>query len=119
VLALLDHRADAVLGRTKSGTLRLSEDARGLRYELELPDTTSGRDIIALAQRGDLGGMSFGFRAVDELWDGDTRELRSVELFEVSVISSWPAYQGTTIDLRHRPAPRDTHPNWAWLETVR
>lgn len=122
VLALLDHKADALLGRTKSGTLTLREDAKGLRFELALPDTSAGRDLVALAERGDLGGMSFGFVATDEAWTGDTRELRAVELHEVSVVQSWPAYQQTTISLRNKPADRsfwESDPNALWLETCK
>ena len=68
---------------------------------MQLPDTTAGRDLVALAERGDLGGMSFGFIATDEAWQGDTRELRAVDLREISVVQSWPAYQQTEISLRH------------------
>ena len=120
VLALLDHRADVLLGRTRSGSLKLSEDAKGLRFELSLPETAAGRDVIALAERGDLGGMSFGFVATDEAWDGDTRELRAVELHEVSIVQSWPAYSQTEVSLRSRPH-QQTHVdlNRAWLETVK
>lgn len=104
ILALLDHRADVLLGRTASGTLKLSEDDKGLRFDLELPDTQAGRDLVALAERGDLGGMSFGFIAEDEEWTGNTRELRQVDLREVSVIQAFPAYQQTEISLRNKPA---------------
>lgn len=104
ILALLDHRADVLLGRTASGTLKLTEDAKGLRFDLELPDTQAGRDLVALAERGDLGGMSFGFIAEDEEWTGNTRELRQVDLREVSVIQAFPAYQQTEISLRNKPA---------------
>ena len=120
VLALLDHRADVLLGRTRSGSLKLSEDAKGLRFELSVPDTQAGRDVIALAERGDLGGMSFGFVAIDEAWDGNTRELRQVELHEISVVQSWPAYQSTEINLRSRPPERSFWDcNRVWLETCR
>ena len=120
VLALLDHRADVLLGRTRSGSLKLSEDAKGLRFELALPDTAAARDVIALAERGDLGGMSFGFVATDEAWSGDTRELRQVELYEISVVQSWPAYQSTEINLRSRPPERSFWDcNRVWLETCR
>lgn len=120
VLALLDHRADVLLGRTRSGSLKLSEDAKGLRFELSLPDTAAARDVIALTERGDLGGMSFGFVAIDEAWDGNTRELRQVELHEISVVQSWPAYQSTEINLRSRPPERSFWDcNRAWLETVK
>ena len=102
ILALLDHDAGKVLGRTRSGTLRLSEDARGLSFSLDLPETQAGRDVLALAERGDLGGMSFGFTVPDggENWNGDTRTLRSVNLMEISVVSAWPAYEGTEVALR-------------------
>jgi uncharacterized protein len=101
VLALADHDPAKVLARTKSNTLRLSEDTRGLAFDLDVPDTTLGRDLLALAERGDLGGMSFGFRAVDEYRDGETRQLRQVDLIEISVVQAFPAYEGTTIEARN------------------
>lgn len=122
ILALADHDPQAVLGRTRSGTLRLAEDAHGLRFELQMPDTQAGRDLVALAERGDLGGCSFGFTVPKggDAWSGEHRELRSVELHEVSIVQSWPAYAGTEIALRKRPIVLMTlEPRRAWLETVR
>lgn len=100
ILALVDHDPGRVLGRTRSGSLRLSEDSRGLAFDLDLPETVAGRDVLALAERGDLGGMSFGFTALDEQRDGNLRELRAVELHEISVVMAWPAYDGTVIQAR-------------------
>lgn len=100
ILALVDHDPSRVLARTKSGTLRLNQDARGLAFDLDVPDTQTGRDLLVMASRGDLGGMSFGFTATDEMIDGDQRELRAVELFEISVVAAWPAYEGTKVDAR-------------------
>lgn len=102
VLALLDHDAGKVLGRTRSGTLRLSEDSRGLSFSLDVPETQAGRDVLALAERGDLGGMSFGFVVPKggEDWSGERRTLRRVALKEVSVVSAWPAYPDTELALR-------------------
>lgn len=102
VLAMLDHDPGKVLGRTRSGTLRLSEDSKGLAFSLDLPDTQAGRDILALAERGDLGGMSFGFMVPKggESWDGTKRTLRSIGLKEISVVQAWPAYPDTEIALR-------------------
>lgn len=103
ILALVDHDTGRVLGRTASGTLRLSEDTRGLAFELDLPDTSLGRDMLALAERRDLGGMSFGFRVTDEAWPArDRRELRSVDLLEVSVVQAFPAYSQTSVSARAR-----------------
>ena len=123
VLALLDHRSDVLLGRTASGTLKLTEDHKGLRFDLELPDTQAGRDLVALAERGDLGGMSFGFIAEAEEWNGNTRELREVDLREVSVIQAFPAYQQTEISLRNKPAELSLWDSGdvrgMWLDTCR
>lgn len=104
ILALVDHDSSRVLARTKSGTLRLSEDERGLKFELDVPDTSAGRDLLALAARSDLGGMSFGFSVSPdgEVWNGDKRELRSVTLHEVSVVQAFPAYDGTSVSARSR-----------------
>lgn len=102
VLALLDYDTGKVFGRTRSGTLRLSEDARGLAFSLDVPDTAAGRDVLALAERGDLGGMSFGFTVPKggESWAGERRTLTTVGLKEVSVVSAWPAYPDTSLALR-------------------
>jgi len=105
ILALVDHDPGRVLARTRSGTLRLSEDGKGLTFSLDVPDTSHGRDVLALAERGDLGGMSFGFTAIDEHRDGDRRELRAVELHEISVVLAWPAYDGTIIQARSFETP--------------
>lgn len=104
VLALVDHDATRVLARTKSGTLRLSEDSRGLAFDLDVPPTTIGNDVLALAERGDLGGMSFAFSAKRESWNGERRTLEAVDLHEVSIVQSWPAYPDTLIQARARPA---------------
>jgi len=102
VLAMLDHDSGKVLGRTRSGTLRLTEDSKGLAFSLDVPDTSAGRDVLALAERGDLGGMSFGFTVPKggDSWQGDRRTLRTIDLREISVVSAWPAYPDTEIALR-------------------
>lgn len=120
VLALRDHDAARVLGRTKSGTLRLSEDSRGLAFSLDLPDTADGRDVAELVSRGDAGGMSFGFTVPKggDAWTGELRTLLRVELHEVSVVSAWPAYPDTSLALRSRSvaagAARRERALWLW-----
>lgn len=107
ILALVDHDAGRVLARTRSGTLRLSEDSRGLAYDLDVPDTQWGRDVLALAERGDVGGASFGFLVPKggDAWNGDRRELRAVDLHEISIVLAWPAYEGTVVQARSLIAP--------------
>src|SRR3546814_17604762 len=67
-----------------------------------MPETAAARDLIALAERGDLGGASFGFNVPKDgdAWTGNSRELRNVHLADVSIVSAWPAYQDTEIALR-------------------
>jgi len=103
VLALVDHDPGRVLARTRSGTLRLQEDKRGLKFDLDVPNTTHGRDVLELAERGDLGGMSFAFTIKRDRWDGERRTLESIDLHEISVVSAWPAYPDTIVQARSRP----------------
>ena len=79
--ALINHDANQVLGRTKSGTLRLSVDDTGLRYEVDLPDTSYARDLSVLMERGDVDQSSFGFMVETDSWaeDEDGRIIRTVE----------------------------------------
>lgn len=103
VRAYFDHDRGRVLGRKSAGTLRLKEDAKGLAVEIDLPDTSDGRDVRELIDRGDISGMSFGFVVSKETWDETveppTRTIHAVELREVSIVSE-PAYDGTSIALR-------------------
>lgn len=89
VRALWNHNADMVLGSTKAGTLRLEEDEKGLRFELDPPDTQAGRDALVSIKRGDVDGMSFGFRVLKQEWDESdkkniVRTLIEIDLREIS-----------------------------------
>ncbi|MBB3523091.1 HK97 family phage prohead protease [Rhizobium sp. BK456] len=109
VRCLFNHDSDNVLGRTTSGTLRLWEDEIGLRFEVDLPDTSLGRDIGKLVERRDISGCSFGFRAVKQTWDDTThppgRTLEKVEISEISIVT-FPAYPDTSVGLRSLEAIR-------------
>lgn len=109
VRCLFNHQSDNVLGRTTSGTLRLWEDDVGLRFEVDLPDTTLGKDVGTLVERRDVNGMSFGFRAVKQTWDDTTeppsRTLEKVEISEISIVT-FPAYPDTSVGLRSLEAAR-------------
>jgi HK97 family phage prohead protease len=100
---LRDHNPQSILGRTKSGTLRVGVDNVGLWYECELPDTSEARDLVESIRRGDVDSCSFGFTTVEDEWtpgDIPTRQLRDLTLYECSIVA-FPAYEnGTTVDLR-------------------
>ena len=108
VLCLVDHDPAKVLGRTRSGTLQLKEDAKGLRFSVALPDTTLARDVLEMVKRGDMGGCSFAFNVPPggETWQGKRRELRAVTLHEISIVSAWPAYAGTSVQARAKLPPK-------------
>ena len=101
VKLLVNHDSGRVLASTRSGTLRLSEDAVGLKVEADLPNTSDGRDMAELLRRGDLSSMSFGFTVMKDTWntDGTERSLESVRLFETSIVA-FPAYQATEANVR-------------------
>jgi uncharacterized protein len=103
VRALVDHLPSNILGRTKSRTLRLSEDSKGLHFDIpELPNTNAGNDILESVKRGDVSQCSFGFVLKQERWVTGTpriRELIDVDLFDVSVVT-YPAYEATSVSVR-------------------
>ncbi|PGE42090.1 HK97 family phage prohead protease [Bacillus cereus] len=102
IRALFNHNWDNVLGRTKSGTLKLEEDEKGLKFEIELPNTSVGRDLAESMSRGDINQCSFGFWITEENWDYNVepalRTIKEVELYEISVVSI-PAYDDTEVSL--------------------
>jgi uncharacterized protein len=105
-LALWSHDYSQVLGRTKNGTLRLFEDDIGLRFELELPNTTLGNDAYETIKRGDVDGVSFGFQMQKEEWDETDRDniIRSVikaKLVEISPVA-FPAYPDSQVSARSK-----------------
>ncbi len=63
VRGLFNHDPNFILGRSAAGTLSLSVDERGLRYDITAPDTQTIRDLVlAPMMRGDINQSSFAFR---------------------------------------------------------
>ena len=109
VVALVQHDWSMVLGRMKSGTLRVTPDSKGLAFEVDLPNTSYANDLRELVARGDISQASFAFTYDTynklERADGSTLiEVTSVgRLFDVSAVTV-PAYQGTSVGLRKQPS---------------
>jgi HK97 family phage prohead protease len=107
VVAFFDHDGQP-LGRTTSGTLRLSVDDRGLNYENDPPDTQLGRDVVTLIRRRDLFGSSFAFTVEPkgEVWTHDekgnaTRTIREFSgLYDVSVVTHAAYGKATSVAVR-------------------
>lgn len=108
VRCLFNHNPELILGRTKSGTLDLSEDPNGLFFDCELPETSVGRDLRESVSRGDVDQCSFSFQVEGQNWreektpDGDVRtirELTDVDLFDVGPVT-FAAYPQTSVSAR-------------------
>lgn len=124
IMALFNHNANNVLGRTGNGTLRLEENRVGLRMEVDLPDTQTAKEVRELIARGDITGQSFAFETLRDSWeypDGDKpiRTLQEVRLFDVGPVT-FPAYQDTKVSARaldmingtpHSEEPPEQHPD--------
>jgi HK97 family phage prohead protease len=102
IRAYVNHNDELLLGSTRAKTLRIDDRSDGGWVEIDLPDTTWGRDIRTLTERGDITGMSFGFSTVKDDWseDGSERTLVEAKIWEVSVVTGVPAYPQTTAGVR-------------------
>ena len=92
----------------------MTEDDKGLRVEIDPPDTQDVRDLLVKMQRGDIDQMSFAFtmRGGAQTWDeGQDPPLRTIEkvgeLYDVSVVTRG-AYPTTEVGVRSldRAPPR-------------
>jgi HK97 family phage prohead protease len=106
VRLLINHEG-LPLARTKNGTLALTEDEVGLRFDAELPDTNEARDLYTLIERGDVDQMSFAFRVIRQKFNKDRSERTLTEVSladgDVSVVT-YPAYPTTTVEAREHLA---------------
>jgi HK97 family phage prohead protease len=102
------------LARTGAGTLRLVDSRSELAYEIDLPDTSAGRDTAALLERGDIRGSSIGFRALPNqvTWtvDGDGLALRSISEARLARVDLTiaPYYPDSTAEMAYRSLAEQT-----------
>lgn len=116
VRALLNHDPSQVLGRTRSGTLRLQDEQRGLRFEVDLPNSPLGENVREAVRRGDIDGASFRFKVDHDSWQGDTRTIESVRALEDITVATFAAYPQTSVELRSRS--RNHQPAIGQEETI-
>jgi hypothetical protein len=122
VRGAFNHDPSMILGRSSAGTLRLGTDARGLWYEIDPPDTTAGRDAMALIKRGDVSGSSFAFVPTSTTYsradDGTVIITRNdLDLIDVGPVT-FPAYEGTSTGIRAVGASFDDEIERARAETL-
>jgi len=111
---LWSHDSSQILGTVRSGTMTIDDRADGLYYSVSLPNTTLGRDVQTLLERGDIGfdgtdSVSFGFVADDDSWseaNGEViRTVTAATVFEISILGNGDAaYSQNTVSLRNVPA---------------
>ena len=98
-----DHNDNfMILARTRSKTLTLTVDEKGLLVNANLPDTAQGNDLYTLIKRGDIDKMSFVFTVGKDTYDAltHTRRILAIDkLFDVSAVV-FPAYEQTSISAR-------------------
>lgn len=116
IFMLINHDWNKVVGRSNSN-LTLEEDEKGLRFELTIPNTTDGNDLLENVKNGLIRGCSFGFNIKDEetRWDEKWnfyRDITKVELFEITA-TPIPAYADTEIAARSDLSLKDIKPDEA------
>jgi HK97 family phage prohead protease len=107
IRALFNHDPNIVLGRNKAGTLELAEDEHGLHTVIKPPDNEWGRPVLDAVRRGDVTGMSIGFRVIKQEWywppkgslELPKRTIKEFQLFDVSPVT-FPAFEQTEIAAR-------------------
>lgn len=108
VTMLHEHDRRMLLGRTSAGTLRITNTREEMAYEVDIPDTSYGRDLAVSLERRDVTGSSFGFLAIgaDTKWsvEADGTTLRSVGALKLDHLSTTcaPAYDAHTAELAMR-----------------
>lgn len=111
VRCLFNHNPDNILGRTKSGTLRLKEDKDGLYFDNDMPDHPMAAVVRSAIDRGDVDGCSFAFTVRSQTWKEEqdpndskrmicTRQITEIDqLYDVGPVT-YPAYDGTSVAAR-------------------
>jgi len=106
VRALINHDQNLILARSTTGTLNLTVDEKGLKYEFEIPQTSYGKDLAINMQNGNLNQSSFAFTVASngDEWstDEDGNDIRTItsidRLYDVAVVT-YPAYSQADSDL--------------------
>jgi len=96
---LINHEG-MPLARTTNGTLRLSVDEKGLRYEADMPNTSTARDLMELLKNGTINQSSFAFIVEEDSWEvKDGMNIRTIDkvarLYDTSVVT-FPAYNSAS-----------------------
>lgn len=101
--AIWHHDFSKPLATTANGSLRLFSDDIGVRVEIDLPDTTTGRDAAELVADGIVGGMSFSMipGEWEESEEGGEKIMTATRyLVDEVTITAIPSFQSTSIEVQ-------------------
>lgn len=106
----LFHDREMLVARSNkgTGTLKLTVDEVGVKYEFEAPRTPAGETALELVRRGDLAGSSFTYWSDEktsvryDLTDEDilVRHVDRIDKVYEMTIASDPAYVETSVSAR-------------------
>lgn len=111
IFAKFNHDDDKILARSNKGegSLKLTVDEKGLRYEFEAPNTDLGDELLEYIKRGDISQSSFAFAIDPDAKDAQKWEKRDGKIYRTiskigylyDVSPVWtPAYLATSVDKR-------------------
>lgn len=108
VFARFNHCGEKVLARSNhgKGSLKLSLDEKGLRYEFNSPKTELGNELLEFLRSGDISESSFAFTVASDSWtkNADGSYLRTInkidKLYDVSPV--WNAAYGSATSVSCR-----------------
>jgi HK97 family phage prohead protease len=111
--ALVQHNFSAVIGNTANNSLRMSATDNGYDVEIDIPDTTTGKDTKTLIEGGYIAGMSFtmanGFEESFPTTENGENIVNATKytVDEVTVCAN-PAFTATTIEVAVDPFTPDS-----------
>ena len=104
VRALLNHDPNHLLARTKSGTLKIEQDEKGLKFRFDVPKSRD--DVLEMIERGDLDQNSFAFYIEEDEWTHengeDIRRIKKVKELRDITLATYPAYPDTSVSMAKR-----------------
>lgn len=117
VVMCVDHSREVgdILARSRNGegTLTISVDDHGVAFRFLVPNTTTGADLVALLERGDITECSFAFIVRRDQWTYDhpfgerVRDVRRIEdiatLLDLSIVVNGQ-YPQTSVGVDERAA---------------
>lgn len=110
VIGVFNHDRNLLLGRTGNGTMKLSADAYGLRYEITPGNTSVARDVVEWVKDRTVVGASFAFaikKDGGDAWSSDPRGIRKREIRSVGLLEDVgpvvrPAYEKSSVVVARR-----------------